>query len=99
MPLRKYNHILKMTALVLCLCFAATVLVFVWHLISHAQHDCCGQGCAVCAQLAQNTDPLHKFAGGILFAALLALLFLSLFKRFSNAGEADRTIWHIRLNC
>ncbi len=71
----------RITAAVLAALVALVALSSVVFMISHAEHDCAGEDCPVCAQLyacAQNLKHLAAAAGVVfavvVFAAVLRML-------------------------
>lgn len=70
-------------ALAVLLCFALVIATSAAFIATHADHDCAGENCAVCCQLAQAHQGLRLLGqGGGLFFTCLALLFAALFLLF-----------------
>ncbi|MBQ9331211.1 MAG: AraC family transcriptional regulator [Oscillibacter sp.] len=68
----------RRAALVLTAVFALAVLVSSAFIVVHADHDCVGEGCPVCQQMAACAQTLRTLssaaaAAGTVFAALRAL--------------------------
>ena len=55
-------------------CFLALVLLFsVFIIVMEAEHDCCGEGCVICAVLSACENLLHQLPA-IRFAIAIAAL-------------------------
>lgn len=66
-------------------CVLALILLFsVFFIVLEADHDCCGDGCAICAVLSVCETLLHRLAG--VGAVVLAMLFAASVKAFAAGG-------------
>ena len=74
-------------ALAFLVCFLLAFLSLEAFVITHAEHDCIGAGCPVCARIASAEGMLAQFKTGLGSAVfmILALIasFAILFKYFS----------------
>ena len=53
----------RFVAALLFVCIAATILLSVGFIISHADHHCTGEGCSVCAHIGDCIHSLNNLAG------------------------------------
>ena len=85
------------TSLLLALCLSSACALHA------AGHDCCGEGCAVCLFIAQNSEALRLLAAAILLLlALMRVLSGNLVRRNLQAAlphsHATLVALRIRLN-
>ena len=68
------NRTIKKAAVLLALIFALTVFGSAVFEALHADHDCCGEGCTVCAQLSACENVLNSgaAAAGTVFVFVCA---------------------------
>ena len=93
----------RVMALTLCLILALVLTFSSVFAIHEADHDCMGEGCEICAQIAASVDLLR---GLTLMAAVLLTLFAALpavpkhcgFSRRTARPEPTPTSWKVRLN-
>lgn len=68
-------------AILFCVCFIASSLLTTTFIIRHADHDCAGHDCPVCAQIHSAVNLLKQFGMGmacLTFAFVFADLFATL---------------------
>ena len=65
---------IKRIAVLLAVIFAVTVFGSAVFEAAHADHDCCGEGCAVCAQMSACENMLRSgtVSTGAVFAVMCA---------------------------
>ncbi len=76
---------LKHLAPVLALLAAFIMLFSVLYIALEADHDCCGEGCSVCAQIRACEDLLWNILTAVL-TAVAARCFLVLRRVFAGVG-------------
>ncbi|AUS97040.1 hypothetical protein CDQ84_12650 [Clostridium thermosuccinogenes] len=65
------SNVIKSAALILCICVAAALFFSTWFILSHADHDCTGDQCPVCAEI-QTAENLLKQVGLVGFCILFS---------------------------
>ena len=71
-------HVRKPIALLVCICFVATILLSSWFIVSHVHHDCSGHDCSVCVQIHYYAELFQKL-GRSLYSFTATALVLALF--------------------
>ncbi len=100
----KHDRKGRLAVLLLCICIASAFLFSSWYLVSHAEHDCTGAHCSVCAQLHLCADTMQKLGAGLCasatFAWLLAAALLCALLALSSFGKNRDTLvgLKVRLN-
>lgn len=93
----------RVMALVLCLGVAFVLAASSFFILHEADHDCVGEGCEICANIAATVRLLRGFAlmGAIMLSLFAALLAVRKCRR-AAARHACPTLtpvgWKVRLN-
>ena len=97
------NHQKRLTALLLCIGLVFALIASSAYIAHEADHDCAGEDCEICENIAQMEALLQSFA--LLGAVLLLLFTLLSFHRAFRTLAALRAYsaptlvgWKVRLN-
>ncbi len=97
------NRLKRMAALLICIGFALVLFASSACIAHEADHDCTGEHCEICENIARMEALLQSFA--LLGAVLLLLFSLPAFLRVFRAEEGLRAShaptlvsWKVRLN-
>lgn len=95
MRIKKFNN-RRLLALLVCVCIAAVFLLSEWFIFTHADHDCTGEHCSVCAQI-HTLENLLKQLG--LAPIIVMAAFFNSFAAFAlvNRGNIHAAITPITL--
>lgn len=75
---RQSNRFREVIAIAMAVFLALFVFASMAFLVKEANHECCGEGCPVCAELIRCGQTVHEIGGGILLAvfAVLAAIYV-----------------------
>jgi hypothetical protein len=92
----------KFLNLSLCVCFFLVSLFSESFIISHAVHDCCGEGCPVCVQIQEMENffrQLRSLPSQLLFSAAAILIVVIILKLAGpNFIPASSVTLKVKLN-
>jgi len=93
----------RLAALAVLFCFVAVSLLATVFIVTHARHNCIGEGCPICAQMRNAERMLKQIATAIvilllLAAALLAIRMIPIKIAFFQSDAATLVAKKIRMN-